>query len=88
MTDKEKAIAYWKENVKYLVGLLAVAIDPSGALLAGAALLAVFGTAFALDQSAVRTHAYALTHAHLGGAGRLLRVDVRPRLGHDGPGRG
>ena len=55
-----------------LVGLLAVAIDPSGALLAGAALLAVFGTAFALDQSAVRTHAYALTHAHLGGAGRLL----------------
>ena len=24
MTDKEKAIAYWKENVKYLVGLLAV----------------------------------------------------------------
>ena len=24
MTDKEKAIAYWKENVKYLVGLLVV----------------------------------------------------------------
>ena len=24
MKDKEKAIAYWKENVKYLVGLLVV----------------------------------------------------------------
>ena len=24
VTDKEKAIAYWKENVKYLVGLLVV----------------------------------------------------------------
>ena len=24
MTDKEKAIAYWKETVKYLVGLLVV----------------------------------------------------------------
>nr|WP_218843058.1 MFS transporter [Nocardioides marinus] len=55
-----------------LVGLLAVAIDPGGALLAAAGLLAVFGTAFALDHSAVRTHAYALTHAHLGGAERLL----------------
>ena len=35
-----------------LVGLLAVAIDPGGALLAAAGLLAVFGTAFALDHSA------------------------------------
>ncbi|MCY7394881.1 MAG: MFS transporter [Nocardioides sp.] len=35
-----------------LVGLAAVAVSPSGALLAAAGLLAVFGTAFALDSSA------------------------------------
>lgn len=54
------------------VGLLAVAVDPGGALLAAAALLAVFGTAFAVDPSAARTRAHALTHAPLGDAGRLL----------------
>jgi len=38
-----------------LVGLAAVAVSPSGALLVAAGLLAVFGTAFALDPSAQLT---------------------------------
>jgi MFS family permease len=39
-----------------LIGLAAVAVSPGGALLLAAALLAVFGTAFALDPSARLTH--------------------------------
>lgn len=38
-----------------LVGLVAVLIDPDGALLAAAALLAVFGTAFAIHPTAALT---------------------------------
>ncbi len=44
-----------------LVGLAAVAVSPGGALLLAAVLLAVFGTAFALDPSARLAHL-----AHLG----------------------
>ena len=40
-----------------LVGLSVAAVSPSGALLLAAALLAVFGSAFALDPSARLTHA-------------------------------
>ena len=54
-----------------LVGLAAVAVSPGGALLLAAALLVVFGTAFALDDSARLAHL-----AHLGrsvvGGGRLV----------------
>ncbi len=54
-----------------LVGLAAVAVSPGGALLVAAGLLAVFGTAFALDPSARLAHL-----AHLGrtvvGDGRLV----------------
>lgn len=56
-----------------LVGVAAVAVSPGGALLLAAALLAVFGTAFALDPSARLAHL-----AHLGrsvvSSGRLLTV--------------
>jgi MFS family permease len=54
-----------------LVGLAAVAVSPGGALLLAAALLAVFGTAFALDPSARLTHAARLGVARIG-SGRLL----------------
>ena len=54
-----------------LVGLAAVAVSPGGALLLAAALLAAFGTAFALDPSAKLTQL-----AHLGrtvvSGGRLV----------------
>ena len=40
-----------------LVGLSVAAVSPSGALVLAAALLAVFGSAFALDPSARLTHA-------------------------------
>lgn len=50
-----------------LVGLVAVAISPSGALLVAAGLLAVFGSAFALDASARHTR-----HHGAAVAGRLL----------------
>ena len=56
-----------------LVGVAAVAVSPGGALLLAAGLLAVFGTAFALDPSARLAHL-----AHLGRAvvsdGRLFTV--------------
>lgn len=55
-----------------LVGLVAVAVSPGGALLVAAALLAVFGTAFALDPSARRTAA----HEHVAGGGRLLTATL------------
>jgi MFS family permease len=51
-----------------LVGLSVAAVSPAGALLLAAGLLAVFGSAFALDPSARLTH-----HDHRPtGAGRLL----------------
>ncbi|MBS2938420.1 MFS transporter [Nocardioides sp. J2M5] len=52
-----------------LVGLSVAVASPSGALLLAAVLLAVFGSAFALDPSARLTHA---TAHPLGGAGRLV----------------
>ena len=56
-----------------LVGLAAVAVSPGGALLLAAGLLAVFGTAFALDPAAKLAHL-----AHLGRTvvddGRLLTI--------------
>lgn len=55
-----------------LVGLVAVAVSPGGALLVAAGLLAVFGTAFALDPSARRTAA----HEHAAGGGRLLTATL------------
>lgn len=55
-----------------LVGLVAVVLDPGGALLVAAGLLAVFGSAFALDASATRLHA----HAHAPGSGRLLSTTL------------
>lgn len=51
-----------------LVGLSVAAFSPSGALLLAAVLLAVFGSAFALDPSARVAHG----HAHVAGGGRLL----------------
>lgn len=51
-----------------LVGLSVAAVSPSGALLLAAALLAVFGSAFALDPSARLTHAQERT----AGTGRLV----------------
>lgn len=52
-----------------LVGLSVAAASPSGALLLAAALLAVFGSAFALDPSARLTHGQ--DHP-VGGRGRLV----------------
>ncbi len=56
-----------------LVGVAAVAVSPGGALLLAAALLVIFGTAFALDPSARLAHL-----AHLGrttiGSGRLFTI--------------
>lgn len=51
-----------------LVGLAAVLVSPGGSLLAAAGLLAVFGTAFALDPSARLTPRHGVAH----GAGPLL----------------
>ncbi|WP_454049561.1 MFS transporter [Cellulomonas sp. Marseille-Q8402] len=51
-----------------LVGVVAVALSPAGALLTAAVLLAVFGTAFALHPTARRT----ATGPHVRPAGRLL----------------
>jgi MFS family permease len=51
-----------------LVGVVAVALSPAGALLTAAALLAVFGTAFALHPTARRT----TTGPHARPTGRLL----------------
>lgn len=51
-----------------LVGVVAVALSPAGALVTAAALLAVFGTAFALHPTARRTTA----GPHVRPAGRLL----------------
>lgn len=51
-----------------LVGVVAVALSPAGALLTAAVLLAVFGTAFALHPTARRT----TTGPHTRPAGRLL----------------
>lgn len=51
-----------------LVGVGAVAVSPSGALLLAAALLIVFGTAFALHPTARLT----ATHHHAPAAGRLV----------------
>ncbi|RMI03520.1 MFS transporter [Cellulomonas triticagri] len=51
-----------------LVGVVAVALSPAGALLSGAALLAVFGTAFALHPTARRTG----TGPHARPTGRLV----------------
>lgn len=51
-----------------LVGLVAVALSPAGALLTAAALLAVFGTAFALHPTARRT----VSGPHARPSGRLL----------------
>ncbi|WP_255595585.1 MFS transporter [Cellulomonas sp. C5510] len=51
-----------------LVGLVAVALSPAGALLTAAALLAVFGTAFALHPTARRT----TSGPHARPTGRLL----------------
>jgi MFS family permease len=51
-----------------LVGLCVAAFSPGGAMLLAAVLLAVFGTAFALDPSARLTHAT----ARPAGSGRLL----------------
>lgn len=53
-----------------LVGVVAVAISPAGALVTAAALLAVFGTAFALHPTARRT----ATGPHVRPTGRLLTV--------------
>ncbi len=52
-----------------LVGVVAVVISPGGALLAAAALLAIFGTAFALDPSA-RLAAHAAREAQVAHAAR------------------
>ncbi|MFC7724742.1 MFS transporter [Nocardioides sp. GCM10028917] len=51
-----------------LVGLSVALVSPSGALLVAAVLLAVFGSAFALDPSARVAH----DADHPGGGGRLL----------------
>lgn len=51
-----------------LVGVVAVALSPAGALVTGAALLAVFGTAFALHPTARRT----ASGPHARATGRLL----------------
>ena len=51
-----------------LVGLAAIAIDPAGAMLLAAAMLAVFGTAFALHPTAALTGAGYHVHAR----GRLV----------------
>jgi MFS family permease len=51
-----------------LVGVVAVALSPAGALVTAAALLAVFGTAFALHPTARRT----ATGPHVRPTGRLL----------------
>jgi MFS family permease len=51
-----------------LVGVGAVAVSPSGALLLAAALLAVFGTAFALHPTARLT----ASHPHAHATGRLV----------------
>ena len=57
-----------------LVGLAAVVVSPGGALLVAAGLLAVFGTAFALDPSA-RLTGHPRSHAAGGSDGaRLLTV--------------
>ena len=56
-----------------LIGVAAVAVSPGGALLLAAGLLAVFGTAFALDPSARLAHRARGLGAVLGG-GRLLTV--------------
>lgn len=53
-----------------LVGVVAVALSPAGALVTAAALLAVFGTAFALHPTARRT----ATGPHVRPTGRLLTV--------------
>jgi MFS family permease len=53
-----------------LVGVVAVALSPAGALVTAAALLAVFGTAFALHPTARRT----TTGPHARPTGRLLTV--------------
>ena len=53
-----------------LVGVVAVALSPAGALLTAAALLAVFGTAFALHPTARRTG----SGPHVRPTGRLLTV--------------
>jgi MFS family permease len=51
-----------------LVGVVAVALSPAGSLVTAAALLAVFGTAFALHPTARRT----ATGPHVRPTGRLL----------------
>ncbi|VTR76502.1 MFS transporter [Cellulomonas hominis] len=51
-----------------LVGVVAVALSPAGALVTAAALLAVFGTAFALHPTARRT----ATGPHVRPTGRLV----------------
>lgn len=51
-----------------LVGVVAVLLSPAGSLLTAAALLAVFGTAFALHPTARRT----TTGPHVRATGRLL----------------
>jgi MFS family permease len=56
-----------------LIGLAAVAVSPGGALLVAAGLLAVFGTAFALDPSARLAHRARAVGAAVG-SGRLLTV--------------
>jgi MFS family permease len=53
-----------------LVGVVAVALSPAGALVTAAVLLAVFGTAFALHPTARRT----ATGPHVRPTGRLLTV--------------
>lgn len=60
-----------------LVGLSVAVVSPSGALLLAAALLAVFGSAFALDPSARVTH----EQEHASGPGRLVSATLLVLVG-------